>query len=527
LNYEQEPSFRDLLNLIKQGLAITLALALLASAATYFLSQQIQPTYQAGSVIVAAQTNSNDNRFNVSLATATPLDASAYAAAAKSSPVTASALTALGETNITVETITALRNSLSVSTEDDRSSSLIRLTVKDDSAESAAAKANALAQALINWDKARATEDLETIIVTLESQLAALDAQIRVQQGMPESEELAANLTLRGQQAQQLNYAQTLRTSAIGLLKLLEPAYPALSPIAPNPIRNAALAFILTVLLSYGLILLRDSLNTQFKDSDEVARLSGLPILAEFPKLPAGARRLPSEASSYLRTNLSFSLPDNKTRTILVTSALSSEGKSSVALSLAESYARNGYDTLLIDADLRKPIIAKEYNLNGDRHSNFSLEQHLFANKETKIIRVNLNNEFGLHVLPSFKSSESPSEVLSQFQDLLTTMREKFEVIIVDSAPLLPVADTLTIAPLCSGTLLVTGMLETDKKSVTKALDLLNRLGIKILGIAATQLTKQSRGNSKYGYGYGYGYGEDEAKVTPVKSKKNLTAAKS
>lgn len=504
----QEANFSDLLNLIRKGLLLSLITAALAAVATYFLSQQIAPRYQATATVIAAQTAAEASRFGISLATATPLDVATYRAAAMSYPVISNAMRQLGQEPITTELLSEFRRNVTVRAEDSRTSSLLYISAVADSPQESARKANAIANALVSWDKDRATENLQLIINTLRSQINALNEEIRIEQvaNTSTTQDLEGKLTLRAQQSQQLTYAETLLTSATGLLKTLEPALPPIQPISPRPVRNAALAFVLGIFLSYGLLLLRDALSIRFKSSEEIASLTRLPILAEFPKLPGGSRRLPQEAVNYLRTNLLFTLSKMPQKTLLVTSALSAEGKSSVALSLAESFARNGYNTLLVDADLRKPIIAKEYGLDAGSYGAISLEKVLQSSDPPAPLTVSVDSKFSFCLYPTFHATSSATELLSRnFHHKLNDWRKEFEVIIIDSAPLLPVADTLTIAPLCTGAILVTGFEGADKKSVRKATELLSRLGINILGVAATQRSRESRRNQSYGYGYGYG----------------------
>ena len=507
-------SFADLFRFVRRGLLPALLIALALALSALLLSRRLEPTYQSTATILATQTNSADTQFGVSLATATPLNVSAYQAAAISYPVVAEALADMGINAPTLEEIEAYKDQVSVRAEDDRSSSLLRIAVRDSNTEEAARRANALATALVAWDKQRATENLETIIDTLTTQIAAIDQEIRSIQAaeIPNQQELDGRITLRGQQAQQLAYAQTLRTSAIGLLRVLEPALISLNPVAPRPALNAALAFVLGIFLTYGILLLRDALTTRLRNTDELAKLTGLPILAEFPRLPRGNRRVPVEAVSYLRTNLLFALGDTAHKVLLVSSSVGAEGKSSVAISLAESFARNAYRTLLIDADLRKPVIASEYSLSEKQFSETTLEVLLKdPSLDAEPAQLMVDGKFPLDVIPSFHHANNPTELLNHhLRDRLDTWRQAYDIVIIDSAPLLPVADTLTIAPLASGTLLVTGMETADRKSSRAAADVLNRLGVRVLGITATQISKESRRKGEYGYGYGYGYGNSE-----------------
>jgi len=201
---------------------------------------------------------------------------------------------------------------------------------------------------------------------------------------------------------------------------------------------------------------------------------------------------------------------------LLVTSPQQSEGKSSVALSLAESFARNDHRTLLVDADLRKPVIGQEYGLDARQAAPLRawlddpLAPHVPA-------QVALGSDTTLDVIPSFEAAPSPTELLSHgFLGALEQWRSEYDVIVIDSAPVLPVADTLTIAPLCSGTLLVASADGTDRRRLKAAVSLLHRIGVRVVGAVATNLPTASNAREGYGYGYGYGYGSQESTPAPT-----------
>jgi capsular exopolysaccharide synthesis family protein len=262
--------------------------------------------------------------------------------------------------------------------------------------------------------------------------------------------------------------------------------------------------------------LLRSALDTRLRDVDDLAAVSGLPVLASFPKLPSDTRRLPNEAISYLRTNLLFSMAEAQPKVILVTSSSASEGKSSVSLSLAESFVRNNYRTLLVDADLRKPVIAGEYRISQDRKVT-PLERWLrnpYGPNQPAIIPI--GGRYTLNVIPSFEPTAQAAELLSAgFRESLDSWRKEYDVIIIDSAPVLAVADTLTIAPLCTGTLLVANQQKTDRRQVRAMVELLKRIGVRMIGVVATHVSREASQGTGYGYGYG-NIDENELKKTII-----------
>lgn len=512
MEYQQEPSFRDLVDLIRRGLILALVVAVAAASVTFFLSRRLEPTYQARATLLASQPDTDLRSFGVSLVMAPALDVSAYRAAAVSHPVLNDALRRLGGAAGDDQALTELRKSVTVRAEDTRTSSLLHIEVRGESPERVERSANAVAASLLAWDTERATRNLQTVIDTLEMQIAALDAQMgELAAGAAESLELESLRTLRAQQSVQLNSARALLQSAVGRLEILEPALTPLEPVAPSPVRNAALAFVLGIFLTYGLLLLRDALDTRLNNTQELSETSDLPVLAEFPRQP-GMRRLPREASNYLRTNILFATANAHPKVLLVTSDTQSQGKSSVALSLAESLARNDHRTLLVDADLRKPVLGQEYSLNAVTDAPLSafLED---PEGELAPTAVRLDNRVSLDVIPSFGPTPNPSELLAQgFTAFLRRQMEEYDAIVIDSAPILPVADTLTIAPHVTGVVFAVSLPDSDRRRVTAALGLLERLGVRILGTVATNVDKDRQGKGE-GYGYGYGYGQPEAQA--------------
>lgn len=499
-------SLADLFGFIRRGFWWALLTALLAGGLAFLVSNRLEPRYRAGSVVVAAQASSNSSELGVLQVSAPLLDITAYREAALSDTVMGRALRASGQ-NSTPTNLEALRRATQVRTEETRTSGLLYLEVTDTSAARAARLTNALTRALVQWDSERARQSLDRIVGSLEQQVAALALPATGQA------QLAGRSQLRAERQEQLLYTRALRDSTTGMLKTLQFAAVPSDAVSPRPLLSTALAFVLGGFLAYGFLFLREALNTRLRTSDDLAATSGLPVLAEFPKLPGGTRRLPRETASYLRTNLLFATAEAHPKVILVTSAQSGEGKSSVSLSLAESFARDGYKTLLIDADLRKPVIAREYGLNRISDSlRMYLENPHAPYSPTKVA---ISNKHALDIIPTFDAAPSPTELLGRsFRECLDLWRQEYDAIIIDSAPLLPVADTLVIAPLCTGTVFASSIEQTDRRQVRAGVALLQRVGVRVLGVVARQVPKSGKYGS--GYGYGYGYGSQEAELSAL-----------
>lgn len=516
MDKRDEPTFRDLAALLRRGLVIVLAVGVGAGALAYFLSKRETPVYDATATVLASQPDSGLQSFNVNLVTGPTLDVSAYQAAATSTPVLAQALQLAGQPGSSRAAIEDFARRVSVKTAANPKSSLIYLSVASSAPKVAAAEANALANALRAWDKQRASKNLATIVDTLKAQLSSLDAQISQAQTSARvaASQLSGMRQLRAQQALQLTAAEALQTSAVGHLEVLQPAEVPIRPSAPHPLRSAALLFVLGIFVMYGLLILRDAFDTRYRSTSDISAETRVPVLAEFPHTQGGTRSLPGEAADFLRANVLIGISEESPKVLLVTSSGSGHGKTSVAMGLAESFARSDYRTLLLDADLRRPVSGKEYGLNMLEYA--PLQSYLEDSQlpfEPAHVRV---GDSVLDVVPSYKPASSPTVLLSHgFADVLARVRSDYDAIVVDSAPVIPVADTLAIAPQATGVVFAISLPDTDRRSSKAALDLLARIGARVLGSVATNLEKSRGRGGEYGYGTGLGpdYGPDGRRV--------------
>lgn len=511
MEYENEPTLRDLMDLVRRGLASAVVAAIALGVAAYLLTGLQTPIYEAQATVLTSSQDPNQRDFGTTLVTAPTLDIESYVTAATSRPVLADAYErATGRAPDRTQ-LRDLQKATVVRAEQANASSTMRLLVSDENPRVARDLANALADALVAWDVQRATRSLETIIDSLEAQIEAIDAELGVAaasdapaNGATTSglERARADLTL------QLSSARALRSAAVGRIEPMEPAIAPTIPVSPSPLRSSVLAAALAVFLVYGLLLLREALDTRIRSVDALARATGLPVLAEFPMVKSGRRSLPREAASYLRTSVDFATTDAHPKVVLVTSTHSAHGKSSIAMALAESYARQVDRVLLLDADLRKPVLAQEYGLV--RGSSSTMRQSLDDPDEATVTHIHIARDTGFDLIASFEAAPDPAELLGHgFRRLLDRMAPDYDVIIVDSAPILPVADALTIAPYCTGVLFAVSLKDTDRKAVGGAIQLLRRLNVRLLGTVATNLTAEGRSRSM-GYGYGYGYGPSD-----------------
>ncbi|WP_367322990.1 polysaccharide biosynthesis tyrosine autokinase [Streptomyces sp. HUAS ZL42] len=291
-------------------------------------------------------------------------------------------------------------------------------------------------------------------------------------------------------------------------------------PVSPRPLLNLVAGVLAGLLLGAGLVVLRETLDTTLKTSEALGELTGLPGLGAIP-YDRSAPRHPlvtaadhsqrAEAFRKLRTNLQFAQVDDRPRIIMVTSSVPGEGKTNTSANLALSLAEAGVSTCLVDADLRRPTVARTFGLIQDA----GLTTVLIGQARVEEVMQQAGNR--LSVLASGAVPPNPTELLAsaRMREVLQELASTYEVVIVDTAPLLPVADTIGLSPLAQGTLLVVRASKTSRDQVRTAAEALERVGSRVLG-TVFNMTVPPRGDSYSAYGQ---YGELPAPRLSVHQK--------
>ncbi|QCX34367.1 CpsD/CapB family tyrosine-protein kinase [Caloramator sp. E03] len=225
-------------------------------------------------------------------------------------------------------------------------------------------------------------------------------------------------------------------------------------------------------------------------------------ILQKDPKSPV------SEAYRTLRTNIQFASFDKDIKTIIITSSGPGEGKSTTASNFAYSLAEIGKKVLLVDCDLRRPMIHKKFKIsNQEGLSNLLLGDEYIYFNFTKI----LDN---LYVIPSGTIPPNPAEMLSssKMKIFLERVREQFDYVILDTPPVITVTDAQILSTMADGVILVVSSGEADRDAAIKAKELLLNVNAKILGVVLNKIDIKSRSGYGYRYYYYYGKGEERKK---------------
>ncbi len=204
-----------------------------------------------------------------------------------------------------------------------------------------------------------------------------------------------------------------------------------------------------------------------------------------------------SESFRALRTNLEFSMSQDNKKTILVTSSHVSEGKSSCAANLAAVFAMQGKKTLLIDADMRRGIQHKNFNVpKNNGLSNFLSNVGFKTDGFFKMSDIS-----NLMIITCGTTPPNPAELLSshRFKKVLDDYKSVYDVVIIDGAPVLPVTDSVVIAPLVDKVVIVASYGETHKDELKIVKSMLDNVGADIAGVVLNKVDSKKSGYSRYG----------------------------
>jgi len=290
-------------------------------------------------------------------------------------------------------------------------------------------------------------------------------------------------------------------------------AVPPTAPASPKKSINYALGLMLGFGLGFGIASLRKLLDNTVKNEDD---LGDIPLLAaigfdlnadEKPLITQiGRYAARTEAFRTLRTNLKHANPGVNPQSIVITSALPNEGKSTSAINIAISLTQSGERVLLVEADLRRPKIpiylefaSKVIGLSELLSSPTKLTWPIVKKHMRK------HPEIELQVLTSGRIPPNPAELLEsgRFRELMTILKAKFDYIIIDCPPLLPITDAAIVAAQTDGAILVSHAGTTKIPHYQGARDAIRGVGALVLGVILNKIPEEAM---EYEYGYKYGY---------------------
>jgi tyrosine-protein kinase len=421
---------------------------------------------------------------------------------------------------------------------------VLQVAYDDPSPQEAARLANGFAHAYVSFrvhqaqsDFAAASEAVSTRIIDLQDQISKLTGQINAtnDQVLRDSyqtrrDTLIVQLGVLNQRLLDLQANSSVSES--GAAQIIQTADVPGSPISPNPVRNGVLALMVGVALGVGFAFLRERLDDRLKTVHEAERRLGVPVLAAVPhvgkwrKLEETQLVMKEEpkspvAESYrtLGTNIQYLGSQQPMNVIMVTSATGGDGKTTTAANLGMVLAHAGKRVILLSADLRRPRLHQFFGLtNGVGLSDALAGPTLLAGV---VDDPGIDN---LRVVNAGPMPNDPAALLgsSRMPEFLQVLREVADFVIVDTPPVLAVADASILAPLVDGTIFVLDATRSKRSVTSQAREQLEKAGAKLVGSVYNNFDPTTAGRYPYYYDYYYQYSHYTASPTQTNGNGKL-----
>jgi Mrp family chromosome partitioning ATPase/capsular polysaccharide biosynthesis protein len=350
--------------------------------------------------------------------------------------------------------------------------------------------------------------------------------------------------TLRARQ-QQIVTLQALQTPTIQVVKVPEGA----PQVAPRPKRALLIGLLGGIVLATALVLLVEAIDTRIHDVDELEAALGIPLLGRIPpgsntkgarsRDPVTLENDDAQAEGYriLRTNLMFRRLSDQFNTLLVTSPESGDGKTSVVASLGVAFARSGLDVIVADLDARKPELAARLGRNPrygmtevalGRSSPLDALESVELGAAPLAHQLSTARESAYADRPDFDQTgrlrllgfgrlhpPAPHEFVSSeaVREILAALQKDSDLVIIDSAPILRVGDSLSLTGVVDATLFAVKLTTTTRTDLKELRRVITASPARSIGVVATNASF----DRNYGYGYGYGYTKPPPPPTPPK----------
>ena len=499
----EEVNFPRLFTTLKRGALPILGATALAAAGAYLLAERQTPLYEAVSSVIAVNGNGGGNSvLNNSLVMAPSLPQGAVEQALHSSGVVEDVARRLSASNLPPATVAELQNKLRDELAKN-SFSTIQVNAKTDAQQTgiyeilgfassptaASVLANAGVAALLQWDLGRAQAPLRKARANTERQLTALNARL-AGNGLPLGGlERQSLVTTRTQLLQNLGQFDALGQASTGTLSVVGQAVEPSQALAPRPRRTALVAGIVALLAAIAGVLLLDALRRRIHGEQDLAAL-GVPLLSRVPRLrprelkrgwiPAASGALHGSAG-FLSLNVLSQLPAGQApRHVVVSSARRGEGKSSVTMLLAAGLAASGKHVLIVDADLQGAMQSRLWGSAAPKVVRESVDGVQVKSAGERVDLVPVNAVMG----------GATRGAVSQLASAFRRWDTAYDVILIDTPPLLSSADAAALAAQADGMVLVVEAGVSSAADVESALATAQTAGARVIG---TVLNKVGR----------------------------------
>lgn len=290
-------------------------------------------------------------------------------------------------------------------------------------------------------------------------------------------------------------------------MSVIKPAKAPVAPSAPNTRLNLLLGLVVGLVVGIGCGVLKSVLDNRIRSEQDLRRITDVPLLGAIafeedasrkPLLTQVGQQSPrAESFRRLRTNLQFANVAGRAKTVLVTSSLPGEGKTTTATNLAIALAQAGQSVCLVDADLRRPMVGEYLGLER----NAGLTTALVASADVGDLIQHWGDDH-LYVLTSGQVPPNPSELLgsSEMKLLIGRLEDAFDTVVIDAPPLLPVTDAAVLSQHVGGVVVVVGTEKLKQQDLEKSLTALELVDANVLGIVLNRLPAKSQESYTYSY---------------------------
>ncbi len=414
-----------------------------------------------------------------------------------------------------------------VSASEDGQTNVINLTATASTPALAERVANIYARTFVNYQRTNAVNALTAAESQIQSQINSIGRQLAplIAQKAPTSATNGQISALTSQQTalqEQLTQLELAGSQSPGGVEVTSLAVPPTSPSSPKPLQTAFIALVIGLLLGVAAAFAIEYFDDKVYGKEEAERLSGgVPVLAIIPRVKSWKNtRRPmviteidpfspvTEAYRSLRTSLQFARQDTGRKTILVTSAAGAEGKTSTVTNLGIVLSKAGERVVVVGCDLRRPRLGTFFGLSEIPGFTSILLSPGDIRDDLRDALQSIPSCPGLALLGTGPIPPNPAELLASDKaaEIFRVLATGFDVILIDSAPLLPVADAQILANLSDTVLLVVMAGKTTRVEVERATELLNQVGSRPAGIILNRAVRRAGSVGDYTYGYAYKY---------------------
>jgi len=498
------PTLRAYLTVLRRWKWWVISFAILGLGAGLGLSLREAKQYSATAQILVQSSNQSVN-LGSTTEPVTTTDVQTDLQLATSAPV--------------IKAVTAkLGSAPAISISEVAQTNVIALTAVSTEPARAALIANTYAQAFVTQTRNVALSNLTAAQAQLQSQVNSLAKQIRQLQDNPNA--TAQVTALVNQEAvlkEQVAQLQINGAAATSGVEFVTPAQVPAGPSSPKPVQDALLGLAAGLMLGLGGAFLRNSLDDTLASKEAAEQAAGAPVLAMIPMVNSWKRRKraivaastdptspAAEAYRSLRTSVQFARQAHEFRALLVTSPAAAEGKTSTLANLGAVFAQAGERVVLVSCDLRRPRLGQFFGIDEKQ----GMTSVLLGQQTLQQALQQVPGYDGLWVLGAGPIPPNPAELLQgpRTRQIFATLRENFDLVLVDSPPVLPVTDAMILAGCADTTLIVAAAGQTRRAQLHRTAERFAQAKAPVAGIVLNEVSKE---DGYYG-GYGYGYGSYE-----------------